>query len=286
MTYANEIFSVFLAKQVEDILLNMAAASLTNTIDYSVPVLGVISKRRSLLHVDFYFAVMDPKNAVTTYQVSSLPTVVSDGNYKSLDVPTKFSLTPNNNGYVFPSGSATNLLTSCVDSFIGSEAGNMQTNCGITNFSTQRLVKIFVINRFNVFYARGITAIVKIACPGEKFIVFSLTADILVFIAPVKCHVDMVTTAGIISYQANATYLDPMVYTTPQMVFRYSLDKDVGEKTMKTIILIILCVLVFLFLVMTFETIYYMYISRITAQFIETHSSHTLSPMSELEEHL
>ena len=207
----------------------MAAASLTNSIDYSVPVLGVISKRRSLLHVDFYFAVMDPKNAVTTYQVSSLPTVVSDGNYKSLDVPTKFSLTPNNNGYVFPSGSATNLLTSCVDSFIGSEAGNMQTNCGITNFSTQRLVKIFIINRFNVFYARGIKSIVKIACP------------------------------------ANATYLDPMVYTTPQMVFRYSLDKDVGEKTMKTIILIILCILVFLFLVLTFATIYYMYISRITA---------------------
>ena len=59
-------------------------------------------------------------------------------------------------------------------------------------------------------------------------IVFSLTADILVFIAAVKCHVDMVTTAGIISYQANATYLDPIVYISPQMVFKYSLDKDVG----------------------------------------------------------
>ena len=70
----------------------------------------------------------------------------------------------------------------------------------------------------------------------------------------------MVTTAGIISYQANATYLDPVVYTSPQMVFKYSLDKDVGEKTMKTIILIILCVLVLLFLVLTFATIYYMYV--------------------------
>ena len=97
--------------------------------------------------------------------------------------------------------------------------------------STQRTVQIF-INRHNVFYARGITSIFKITCPGEKLIVFSLTADILVFIAPMKCHVDMVTTAGIISYQANTTYLDPIVYTSPQMVFKYNLDRDVGEKNM------------------------------------------------------
>ena len=151
--------------------------------------------------------------------------------------------------------------------------------------STQRTVQIF-INRHNVFYARGITSIVKIACPGEKLIVFSLTADISVFIAPVKCHVDMVTTAGIISYQANTTYLDPIVYTSPQMVFKYNLDRDVGEKTMKTIILIILCVMVLFFLVLTFGTVYNMYSTRMKAQIVETSSSHTLFPMSELEEQL
>ena len=273
LTLTNEVFGSFLTDQVENVLLGMAQRQIPDKIDTNIPILGVLSRKKSFLLVDFYFSVFCTSRSITNYEAVALPHYVSENTLMALDVPKVFSTQPPHNGFIFPMEvQDQKLMDGCINSFL-STASDLDKLCGRTPFTHQRLVLLFTLKHQRVMLAKGMDAVLKISCPNEKLMVTTLLQDVLVFLVPDMCDIDLTTSAGLIVKPAAASSLSPStLFLRPKLLFTYDMDYALSTDAMQTIFIVILSALIGLFLIAIGGLVYFVIKRKVSAELVDTPS--------------
>ena len=267
ITITNERFSNFLKTTAQRLLLEMAADSIMDKIDYSQPVLAVVKRGKSFLTCTFFITTVSPENTVTNYLASALPSSIQDSVLYGIKVPHAFSSISMGHSYRFHDAQS-QALDSCVNSFMGtSNFDDIAQECPLSEHPTQKLRILQTLGQNNLLLARGFKETIKIVCPSNEPHFYTMTHDVLVLYVHQTCETNLISKTGVLTIRRNDSGISPQHFQ-PHLLFAYNLDIDLPTDIFQWIIIASISSILGLFILILLVALYLLYKRRITAEIV------------------
>ena len=272
ITITNERFSKFLQTSAQKLLLEMAADSLNDPIDYDTPVLAVVKQGKSFLTATFFITTKSPDTTITNYLANALPSSIQDSTLYGIKIPFSFSSVSLGHSYRFHD-SESQALDSCVNSFMGtSNFENIIHECPSAEHPTQKLRILQTVEHNNLLLARGRKETLKIVCPNSEPHFFTMSHDILIIIVHHSCESNLISKTGVLTIRRNDSGISTQDFE-PHLLFTYDLEKNFSIDFYQWIMIATIISLLALFIIVLIFALYLVYKRRITAQIISRQPS-------------
>ena len=283
LSITNQEFYAFLKQDVDSLLLHMAADTILEPIDYTAPVLAVITKGRSFYNAQFYITTFSSGQYITKYIANGLPTWQEDGMLRSLNIPNSFVADGSSHTFKF-SENQTQAKDVCINAFMGQDFSQLADKCDSHIFSQRKLLVLQTLINTRLMLARGRSETLKIMCPHAAPYFHTMMSDILIFISPHDCDINLISDTGIFVVDKLDHFLQ--LRLQPSLLFHYDLGHSSTDNFYQWMIIIILSCTTALFLILIVFVSFLFYKNRITGTLIshdETFISADLSTQTIVE---
>ena len=178
-----------------------------------------------------------------------------------------FSTQPSHAGFLFPEDvSDHKMADGCINAIL-SHPQSLDNLCGQGIFSDRRLVHLMMVNTQRLMYARGSHSVLKIRCPSKRMTVHTLVQDVLVFLVPPNCELQMSTPEGLIVQPAAVHSLtSDLVFMRPKLLFTYNLYYQLDTDSLQSILLYVLLGFMSTCTLATIGIAYYAFKHKVTAE--------------------
>ena len=265
LSITNQEFYAFLKQDVDSLLLHMAADTILEPIDYTAPVLAVITKGRSFYNAQFYITTFSSSQYITKYIANGLPTSQEDGMLRSLNIPNSFVAEGSSHTFKF-SENQTQAKDVCINAFMGQDFSQLADKCDSHIFSQHKLLVLQTLINTRLMLARGRSETLKIMCPHAAPYFHTMMSDILIFISPHDCDINLISDTGIFVVDKLDHFLQ--LRLQPSLLFHYDLGHSSTDNFYQWLIIIILSCTTALFLILIVFVSFLFYKYRITGTLI------------------
>ena len=266
LTIVNKELQSLLHNHAQNLLLNLAKDDLINPIDYNAPILAAVKPGKSYIFIQFFITTISNDNLITHYKSNGLPTH-SDGEiFFALDVPHTFSASVDASSSFRFTDENTQARESCVHAFLGMDTKSLNSQCQATEFSNKKLLVLQRFDTFRLLYARGKTETLKLSCLRSAPLYHSMAHDIMIFLAPMDCEINLISSDGIFTIQRNLTTNSNLV---PRFLFHYDLDSTANGNYYQWMIIIILSIITSLLLLTLAAFAFLVYKNKISTEIEE-----------------
>ena len=243
----------------------MADDTILEPIDYTAPVLAVITKGRSFYNAQFYITTLSSGQYITKYIANGLPTWQEEGMLRSLNNPNSFVADGSSHTFKF-SENQTQAKDECINAFMSQDFSQLSDKCDSHIFSQQKLLVLQTLVNTRLMLARGQSETPKIMCPHAAPYFYTMMTDILIFISPNDCNINLISDTGIFMVDKLDHFLQLRLQLS--LLFHYDLGHSTTDNFYQWMVIIILSCTTALFLLLIIFVVFLLYKNPTTGTLI------------------